>query len=76
LPDEENPMTTSVMIASPYNAVHGLVVQIQKADGTVVGTFKVAPRETAETLHIDGDTRVVIAQDDDSMPGPAAPKSK
>lgn len=67
-------MTTSVMIASPHNAIHGLVVQVEKADGTVIATMKVAPNSTAETLHIDSDTRVVIEQDPDDMPGRAEPK--
>jgi hypothetical protein len=66
-------MTTSVMIASPYNAVHGLVVQVMK-DDIVTATFKVAPRETAETLHIDDDHTIVIKQDHDGMPGAAEPK--
>jgi len=72
-------MSTSVTIASPYNALHGLVVQVQKADGaggwTAQATLQVAPRETAETLHIDDDTRIVIIQDKDTMPGAAEPKA-
>jgi hypothetical protein len=68
-------MTTSVVIASPYNATRGVVVQVQTA-GKTTDTFKVAPGETGKTLHIDDDQIVMIEQDKDSKPGQAAPKSR
>jgi len=68
-------MTTSVTIASPYNATRGLVVEVMDGE-EVVKTFKIAPRETAETLHIEDDTTVTIRQDSDTMPGAAEPRNK
>jgi hypothetical protein len=72
-------MTTHVMIASPSNSLHGLLVWTEKcdADGTwsrVGEAVAVASNETAEPLYADARTRFVVeeatrATADNALPG-------
>jgi len=72
-------MSTHVMIASPSNSLHGLLVWTEKcdADGNwnrVGEPVAVASNETAAPLYADARTRFVVeeaarAQPDNTLPG-------